>query len=274
MIGCALPQRNGPDAVAIVCGNSTITYSELEVRTNQLAPQAADTRRTTRKDFVGVCAANVRSRWWWRLLGILKAGGAYVPLDPVNPDDRLSFIAADARVRVLLTQEHLAGRVDAPAPVEQPPAGERQPEPHQMVNKFRYKPSGITYVAHRTAARSMQAEAEANKEVTSEVWVVGSGAAGVRAVAGSVRRGREARQRRTRGAHRGHETARGARDGGTADRAGMDGRNRYRFKNGEQVLGAWVNASAVRGRAVGSASEETPGPAPTPEAGGDVRPAA
>ena len=54
----------------------------------------------------------------------------------------------------------------------------------------------------------------------------------------------------------------------------MDARNRYRFKNDEQVLGAWVNASTVLGRAVGSASAETPGPEPTPEAGGDVRPAA
>ena len=100
-----------PDAVAIVCGNSTITYSELEVRTNQLAHKlrALGVRR---EDFVGVCAER-SIEMVVALLGILKAGGAYVPLDPVNPDDRLSFIAADARVRVLLTQEHLAGRVDA-----------------------------------------------------------------------------------------------------------------------------------------------------------------
>jgi hypothetical protein len=50
--------------------------------------------------------------------------------------------------------------------------------------------------------------------------------------------------------------------------------NRYRFRNDEQVLGAWVNASTVFGKGAGSASEETPGPATTPEAGGDVRPAA
>ena len=44
-------------------------------------------------------------------------------------------------------------------------AGREHPD---LVNKFRYKPSGITYVAHRTAARSMQAEAETNKEVLAK----------------------------------------------------------------------------------------------------------
>jgi hypothetical protein len=44
----------------------------------------------------------------------------------------------------------------------------------------------------------------------------------------------------------------------------MDARNRYRFKNDEQVLGAWVNASTGLGGA-GSISEETPEPGPTSE---------
>ncbi len=61
----------------------------------------------------------------------------------------------------------------------------------------------------------------------------------------------------------------------------MDARNRYRFKNDEQVLGAWVSASTLASRSTAAGPAEVPGPATppagegrTPDAGGDVRPAA
>jgi amino acid adenylation domain-containing protein len=41
------------------------------------------------------------------LLGVLKAGGAYVPLDPAYPAERLAFILADAKAKVLLTGTRL-----------------------------------------------------------------------------------------------------------------------------------------------------------------------
>jgi len=37
------------------------------------------------------------------LLGVLKAGGAYLPLDPKYPDDRLSLLVQDAKVRLVLS---------------------------------------------------------------------------------------------------------------------------------------------------------------------------
>jgi amino acid adenylation domain-containing protein len=46
------------------------------------------------------------------LLGILKAGGCYVPLDPTYPSERLNLMLEDAQAPVLLTQSHLADRVD------------------------------------------------------------------------------------------------------------------------------------------------------------------
>ncbi|HYT32700.1 MAG TPA: amino acid adenylation domain-containing protein, partial [Thermoanaerobaculia bacterium] len=45
------------------------------------------------------------------LLAILKAGGAYVPLDPSYPRERLAFMIEDARLSLLLTQDHLAGEL-------------------------------------------------------------------------------------------------------------------------------------------------------------------
>jgi hypothetical protein len=156
-------------------------------------------------------------------------------------------------------------------------AGREHPD---LVNKFRFKPSGSTYVAHRTAGRSMQAEAEAHKEVLAQYGL----SEAVLEVFGqlldqfdaAVKLGSDGRAAHT-GATRRLQAL--AQEAGQIVRA-MDARNRYRFKNDELVLGAWINASTVRGRATGSAPGEVPGPTTaadqgsTPEAGGDVRPAA
>ncbi|HVG07687.1 MAG TPA: amino acid adenylation domain-containing protein, partial [Thermoanaerobaculia bacterium] len=102
-----------PEAVAVVCGCSRLTYGEIERRANQLARRllalgvGAETP-------VGVCLER-GSELVPALLGILKAGGAYVPLDPAYPQARLDLLVEDARVPVLVTQSSLASRFPAVA---------------------------------------------------------------------------------------------------------------------------------------------------------------
>ena len=98
-----------PDAIAVVCGDRSLTYRALDERANQLAwflrragvgaetPVALLVERSLEM-IVGV-------------LGVLKAGGAYVPLDSAAPADRLHFLLRDAGAPVILTQAHLAARV-------------------------------------------------------------------------------------------------------------------------------------------------------------------
>ena len=69
---------------------------------------------------VGLCVER-RSEMVVGLLGILKAGGAYVPLDPDYPAERLGVMLDDARPAVVLTQEHLPGRLPRPARRRPPP---------------------------------------------------------------------------------------------------------------------------------------------------------
>ena len=94
-----------PNAVAVVYENQQLTYGELNSRANQLAHYlrslgvGADV-------LVGICVER-SIEMLVGLLGILKAGGAYVPLDPEYPTERLSFMLEDAKVPVLLTQQHL-----------------------------------------------------------------------------------------------------------------------------------------------------------------------
>ncbi|MBD2362407.1 amino acid adenylation domain-containing protein [Anabaena minutissima FACHB-250] len=91
-----------PDAVALVFGEQSLTYSELNVRANQLAHhlQSLGVKPET---LVGVCVER-SFEMMVALLGILKAGGAYLPLDPDYPAERLEFMLADAQVSVLVTQ--------------------------------------------------------------------------------------------------------------------------------------------------------------------------
>ena len=97
-----------PDAVAVVCEGSTLTYSSPE-------PAGQSTSRSLRVLGVGpeVCVGLCMERSLEMvvgLLGILKAGGAYVPLDPTYPTERLGAMMAEARVAVLVTQQqHMAG---------------------------------------------------------------------------------------------------------------------------------------------------------------------
>src|ERR1051326_6176190 len=95
-----------PDATAVECGDRRLTYSELDVRSNQLAAhlQALGVAPDV---LVAVCVER-SVELVVALLGVLKAGGAYVPLDAAYPADRIRFIIEDARSPVLLTQEHVA----------------------------------------------------------------------------------------------------------------------------------------------------------------------
>jgi amino acid adenylation domain-containing protein len=94
-----------PDAVAVVFGDEALSYAELNRRANRLAHglRALGVGPDAR---VGLCVER-SLEMVVGVLAILKAGGAFVPLDPQYPADRLSYMLADARVPVLLTQERL-----------------------------------------------------------------------------------------------------------------------------------------------------------------------
>jgi len=95
-----------PQAVALVCRNRRLTYAELNARANQVASYLR--KLGVRKDvLVGICTDR-SLEMLIGLLGILKSGGAYLPLDPAYPRERLAFMIQDARVAVVLTQQHLA----------------------------------------------------------------------------------------------------------------------------------------------------------------------
>ncbi len=94
-----------PEAVAVVCEDQSLTYAELDRRSNQLARRLAQLG-VGPDVLVGLCVER-SVELMVGLLAIHKAGGAYVPLDPTYPPDRIAYMIEDAKAPVLLTQERL-----------------------------------------------------------------------------------------------------------------------------------------------------------------------
>jgi amino acid adenylation domain-containing protein len=93
------------ESVALAFEEQTLTYAELNERSNQLARHLRQCG-VGPDVLVGLCMERSIDMVVG-LMGILKAGGAYVPLDPAYPRDRIAYIMEDASAPVLVTQESL-----------------------------------------------------------------------------------------------------------------------------------------------------------------------
>jgi amino acid adenylation domain-containing protein len=102
-----------PEAVAVVYGERTLTYGELDRASSQLAHRLRGLGVGPDVP-VGICLER-SPLLVIALLATLKAGGAYLPLDPDYPADRLAFMVQDGQAPVLLTQASLEGRLTAAA---------------------------------------------------------------------------------------------------------------------------------------------------------------
>ena len=106
-----LRERGQADRLAVDAGDVTLTYAELDARANQLARFLV--RRGVRPgDRIGLLFDEAVDSYTG-MLAVLKAHAAYVPLDAAFPADRLSFIAADAGVRLVLTHSRLAHQAES-----------------------------------------------------------------------------------------------------------------------------------------------------------------
>ncbi len=103
--------EKNPDALAAEFRGEQLTYRELNARANQVA-------HYLRKQGVGpevlVGISVERSLdMLAAIFGVLKAGGGYVPLDPNYPRDRIAFMVDDAKLALVITQEHLVNEIPA-----------------------------------------------------------------------------------------------------------------------------------------------------------------
>jgi hypothetical protein len=144
-------------------------------------------------------------------------------------------------------------------------------EQHELGKTFTFKPGAGTFLAFRTAARSMASAAEAHRELLVKYGlsksVLDEFIQELDQFDAAIALGNDGRT-----AHVG-----ATRDLGVVaveivrTVRLMDARNRQRFADQEQLLGSWISASTVLGKPGRAVAEPEGGP---PATGGEVRPAA
>ncbi|MFF8845263.1 amino acid adenylation domain-containing protein [Streptomyces sp. NPDC015127] len=98
-----------PDAVAVVSGDVSLTFAELDRATTRLARTLRE-QGVGREIIVGVLAER-SVEMLVGILAVLKAGGAYLPLDVSLPTARMSYMLEDSKAAVVLAQPSRAGQL-------------------------------------------------------------------------------------------------------------------------------------------------------------------
>ena len=91
-----------PDAAAVICGEQSLSYSQLDNLSNRIANWLLSQGVSNRSRVALCISRNLNLVPFY--LGVIKAGAAYVPLDVNYPADRIAFIMADSGADMLLTE--------------------------------------------------------------------------------------------------------------------------------------------------------------------------
>ncbi|MGQ0456799.1 MAG: MupA/Atu3671 family FMN-dependent luciferase-like monooxygenase [Hyphomicrobium sp.] len=95
-----------PDAIAVACNGTSLTYRELNVRANAVAQRLSGLGAGPDR-LVGLYVSR-SCNMVVAALGILKAGAAYVPLDPTYPADRIALMIEDSGLAIVIAESGYA----------------------------------------------------------------------------------------------------------------------------------------------------------------------
>ncbi|WP_099038963.1 non-ribosomal peptide synthetase [Mycobacterium neglectum] len=159
---------SSPETVALVCGERSWSYRELDEAANRLSHLLAD-RGAGPGEFVALLVPR-SAEAVIAILAVLKTGAAYVPIDPSMPESRLEFILADAAPIAAISTSGLRSRldetdvlvidVDDPAIDAQPSTALRSPAPDDLAYVIYTSgttgtPKGVA-VTHHSAGHLMR----------------------------------------------------------------------------------------------------------------------
>jgi amino acid adenylation domain-containing protein/non-ribosomal peptide synthase protein (TIGR01720 family) len=96
-----------PEALAVIGEDESLTYGELDERTNRLAHWLMD--RGVRPESLVAVRLPRSTDLVVALLAVLKTGATYIPIDPEHPRSRIDYILEDSRPALVLDADVLAG---------------------------------------------------------------------------------------------------------------------------------------------------------------------
>ncbi|MCP2340678.1 amino acid adenylation domain-containing protein [Actinomadura rupiterrae] len=104
-----------PGAVAVVAGDESLTYAELNARANKLARRLGAVAPVGPGAVVAVCLPRTTAAVI-SVLAVLKSGSGYLPLDPDYPAARLTHMLEESRAVALITHTDSAPPLTAGLP--------------------------------------------------------------------------------------------------------------------------------------------------------------
>ncbi|ELR72266.1 Long-chain-fatty-acid--CoA ligase [Fulvivirga imtechensis AK7] len=103
-----LQVANTPQKIAIYDAEESISYSDLNSKTNQLAHHLLQSR-IGNGDVVGVMMQRSID-YIINILAVVKSGATYLPLDIAYPNERINHILRDSEAKVLLSKENILSK--------------------------------------------------------------------------------------------------------------------------------------------------------------------
>ena len=98
-----------PNKIAITCNNESITYKDLNEKSNILANYLLG-KTKGEKQIIGIML-NRSIEMAIGLLAILKSGSAYLPIDPEYPEDRILYMLENSDSNILLVNKNTKNKI-------------------------------------------------------------------------------------------------------------------------------------------------------------------
>ncbi|MEP7010065.1 MAG: amino acid adenylation domain-containing protein [Acidobacteriota bacterium] len=121
--------RAMPQSAALLWDGGSMSYGELDVRTDRLAARLRNLG--VRREGVVAIAADRSPSWIVGLLAVAKAGGAHLSLDLAYPAERLRFQLEDSGARMVLADAAQAEGL--PSGIDVVPLADNEAEPERPV---------------------------------------------------------------------------------------------------------------------------------------------